>query len=374
MATIDWPTWLQPSECSPELVKNALVFRSPMDKSVSILRQPGEYWAMSLTLPRCRLKTDRAAARRAFINSLTAGSNRVRAWHFEQPTPRGTLRGVPTLFGAAARGDSSLYIIGALTGDNLILGSGLEFDSNADGICDYMTQYSNGSPGTVTPSKLAGASGGQQIQVAAGAATTDTDRAGFMTASVPVAGMEGRTVSFAAQVAATGVAASLTVGILWYGSGGAYITLARETVSAPASLGRVGRTATVPAGAETMRGVVFLSALSSAGTATMTADNLQLQFGANLSTWSGKATVLAGDLIGAGGQLFEVAADKTLNDAGAGFIALNNRVRAPISIGTAVLWDKPTAQFIVAAASAPISHTPGWQEPIVLDLQEVWDA
>ena len=77
-------------------------------------------------------------------------------------------------------------------------------------------------------------------------------------------------------------------------------------------------------------------------------------------------------MLSAGGQLFQVASDVTLSDIGAATVPVVNRVRAAISSGGAVLWNRPTAEFILPAMQAGPVYRPGAIESAALDLVEVW--
>lgn len=115
----------------------------------------------------------------------------------------------------------------------------------------------------------------------------------------------------------------------------------------------------VPVG--TMRGSPTLSSGVSRG-------------GTSLPITGGTAggTLKAGDMLGAGGQLFMVAEDITLNGSGAGTVQIVHRVRATIGSGAAVTWDKPTANWVMPAWVSSFVHTPEVMEGVSLDFEEVW--
>jgi hypothetical protein len=115
----------------------------------------------------------------------------------------------------------------------------------------------------------------------------------------------------------------------------------------------------VPVG--TMRGSPTLSAGVSRG-------------GASLPITGGTAssTLRAGDMLSAGGQLFMVAEDITLNGSGAGSVAIVHRVRATINSGAAVTWNKPTAEFVMPSWLANVMHQPGGIEGAAFDFEEAW--
>jgi hypothetical protein len=85
------------------------------------------------------------------------------------------------------------------------------------------------------------------------------------------------------------------------------------------------------------------------------------------------ATLLAGDMLGVSGQLFQVAADVTFSGT-TGTVATTNRARAALSSAASVTWDKPTADWRVANL-VEILLNPGMiSEPVDLELIQVWIA
>lgn len=115
----------------------------------------------------------------------------------------------------------------------------------------------------------------------------------------------------------------------------------------------------VPAG--TMRGTPVLSAGAARGDATLA-----------ITGGTASGTLLPGDMLGCGGQLFMVKDPVTLNGSGAGTVALVNRVRATIAGGAAVAWDRPTAEFIAPTPDPSVAHRPGAIAGAAFDLEEVW--
>lgn len=83
-------------------------------------------------------------------------------------------------------------------------------------------------------------------------------------------------------------------------------------------------------------------------------------------------TYRPGDMLGCGGQLFMVRDLVTLDGSGAGSVSVVNRVRAAISSGAAVTWNKPTATFAMTESLGQVAHVPGALEPASVDLVEVW--
>ena len=83
-------------------------------------------------------------------------------------------------------------------------------------------------------------------------------------------------------------------------------------------------------------------------------------------------TVKQGDMLGAGSQLFQVAADATADGSGHLAVSLTNRVRATISTGSAVAWSQPKVSFACFADINPVAYSAMLQEGAALELEEVW--
>jgi len=81
------------------------------------------------------------------------------------------------------------------------------------------------------------------------------------------------------------------------------------------------------------------------------------------------ATLLAGDMFGAGGLLFQVAADCVANGSGELLTPIVNRVRRDLAPLTPVVWDKPTAPFRLISNSA-VQYIPGYATEVSLDFAE----
>jgi hypothetical protein len=376
MATIDAPGWFRAAECSLTLQKNSLLWRSQFDGTPQTAQQPGERWVMNLTLPPVRIKTALAAERRAFFNRLAGGADRLRVGNLAQPKPLGTLRGLPTLGASASRGASTLTLAGALSGANLLSGGDMEVDSNADGLSDGVSVYSTGTTGTLTTDRLNVTYGYAQRIFAAGLGTTTSDRVGLRLPRSTVTSFRNGPMTFACDVFGSGVPASYYLSITWRTSADVYIS---ETISTPAplptgGLTRVSVTGTVPSTATYADVYVIARQATSVGLVGLWVDRGQLEPGSSPTNFVGPPSLYAGDMIGCGGQLFEVMDSVELSDIGTGVVYVNNRVRAPLSSGSAVLWDAPTATFITPTSGASVSYSPGWQQAIACDLEEVWDA
>ena len=376
--TIDWPAWLEPSEFMPTLVRNALVSRSPFDQSPQIYSEPGEFWRFSLTLPPVRRGTQLAQARAAFFNQISAGGVRLRVPYFEHRIPHGTVRGVPTLSATASAGFAALSITGALAWPNLILNGGFTIDSNADGLCDGMVTYSAASPGTITASRpiISGRGAVQRVEASAFGSST-SHRVGLRLPDVAVSPASGKLSAGADVSKAGGVPANGYVEINWSDSGGGFISTSGSGPVAltGADFQRITVVGDIPANAVTAKVYIFMQPQSAVANVAVSIDidSAQVESGGVPTAFSGSPTVLAGDLLGVGGQLFEVNADATLSGLGAGNVGVNNRPRVAIASTSVVTTVAPTATMVCLGIITP-TYRPGWQNAVAIDLDEVWDA
>lgn len=111
----------------------------------------------------------------------------------------------------------------------------------------------------------------------------------------------------------------------------------------------------------TMRGSPTLSAGASRGNDTI-----------SITAGTANSTLKAGDMLGVGGQLVMVAQNVTLNGSGAGTVSLVHRIRGTIASGTAVTWNKPTAEFVMPSWLASVTHFPGAIDGAAFDFEEAW--
>lgn len=81
------------------------------------------------------------------------------------------------------------------------------------------------------------------------------------------------------------------------------------------------------------------------------------------------ATLLAGDMIGVGGLLLQVATPATANGSGVMVVPIVNRLRRAQAAGTAVVWDRPTAPFRLISQAA-VQYAPGYATEVPLDFLE----
>jgi hypothetical protein len=106
------------------------------------------------------------------------------------------------------------------------------------------------------------------------------------------------------------------------------------------------------------------------GTPTLSADIAQGATSLPMQGLTNGATWLAGDMLGVGGQLFQIAADVTVSGTTA-TITIANRARAALSSGASVTWDKPTANWRLITPPQP-SYRSVFAEAIDFELMQVW--
>lgn len=115
---------------------------------------------------------------------------------------------------------------------------------------------------------------------------------------------------------------------------------------------------TRPAPRGTARGTMTLNASAAQGASSIVV--------AGVSPSTG--TLLAGDMLGAGGQLLMVATD-CVAVAGIATVPIVNRLRAALSGGASVTWDRPTAPFRILSTEG-VSFVPRRAMPVSFDFGE----
>lgn len=114
-----------------------------------------------------------------------------------------------------------------------------------------------------------------------------------------------------------------------------------------------------PAPRGTMRGSPTLSAGAAQGATSV-----------SVVTTSGN-TLLAGDMVGIGGQLHMVVSDATAS-GGLMTISIEPPLRASRSSGAPVTWDRPTALFMLAESQSAVPYAPKLAPGFGIDLVEVF--
>jgi hypothetical protein len=82
-------------------------------------------------------------------------------------------------------------------------------------------------------------------------------------------------------------------------------------------------------------------------------------------------TLKAGDMIGVGSQLCQVFQDCEPS-GGVLSVPLVQRIRGAVSAGTSVVWQKPTALFVMPATSSRSSYSMNQLNRATIDLEEVY--
>ncbi len=108
----------------------------------------------------------------------------------------------------------------------------------------------------------------------------------------------------------------------------------------------------------TARGTMLINGAVAQGASSIAIDGISPSTG----------TLLAGDMLGVGGQLFMVAADVTAS-GGAATVTIVNRVRTAIADNASVTWDRPTTLFRLVA-SPSVAFAPGLATPTGFDFAE----
>jgi hypothetical protein len=368
-----WPAAIRPATCRLTPFVNQRVNASPFGGSEQVVDMLNDRWLCSLSLP--VRKHAPAASVEAFLNSFRGQVNTVNLWHFTRPVPRGTLRGAPTLASLAAQGASSLALTG-FTGQNNQLLRPSEFDHA------YWTK----SNGTISANFIAAPDGTMTSDSFIESATTTIHSVTRSSLTVEA----GKQYTFSIYVNG---GAGRAKGFICHGPngfGGTFPGCTYDTGAGTSVSGAGGIVGLIDTGVPGWyRAYVTATASSSVSTATV---QLQLRDNAGLQTYLGdgvsavrlwgaqfnegglidyvgNTTLLAGDLIGAGGQLLMVQDD--VNDGGTGAMTVNlvNRLRAQIASAQPVTWDKPTAPFRLLSHSG-VEYIPGRANEVSMQLGE----
>ena len=85
------------------------------------------------------------------------------------------------------------------------------------------------------------------------------------------------------------------------------------------------------------------------------------------------STLLAGDMLGVGGQLVRVMSNATADTNGLFTgVEVMPRMRVAVASGASVAWNAPTANFMIKADGVPTSYTPEYADVASLDMLEVF--
>lgn len=371
MAVYDLPNALRAAAWEWGLQRSVQQFRSPYAGSVQAVDLVADRWVVGTTLPPRQAAL--AGAAEAFFSRLAGGIHRVRLHHQARPVPVGTLRGSPVLSAPAARGNSSIAISNGLSGVNLLANSSCEIDSNSDGVADGLTLFVGGAgDGARTYNKSLSPhapSHGSLVQYVEITAAGNSEHSGFTLADVAV--VVGQAYTFSADIR-TAASNKVFVVMRWRTAGFADISDSTSAFIVPFGYlaeNRISFTAIAPATAAWVQ--LQVRGINAVGQ-YIVLDAMQFERGSSATAYAGFPTLKAGDMLGVGSHLFQVADDVTLNDAGAGTVNVVNRARGTIAGGTAVIWNRPTAEFILPAPAVRFAHQPGYLQQMAFDLEEAY--
>ncbi len=384
MVEYDWPeNWVYPAGFSLELVANARTFRSPYNNSLQTVELPGETWRASVSLDIA--SAAQGGQREAFFGRLFNQVNRVRLWHFARPVPEGTLRGSPTLAVAGAQGAQQIVLSGLSGGTNML--------RNPKAV-NLNPPWSRSAVGTVTPDAIVSPDGDTNAEKFAADATSSSHwvgqsvpdllsnqrvsasayfrsaeismaRIGFVTKTgtgpVMIYNMSTQTIVSTSQGAGnSGVVFSAeAVGNGWF-------RLKMENINVLSGV-------TVPSFRMYLTDAAGANGNPGNGTSGVYIWGPQVELGSRVTELSSGPTLLAGDMLGFGGQLFMVAED-VQNDGTSTQLSvpLVNRLRRSAPVGTPVVWDKPKASFNIAAGGVPVAYRTIITEGLSVEFLEAW--
>lgn len=372
MSTYTWPAAWIPSAFELRVSPNLRTFSGPYTPTLQALDMLGERWTGRLDLPPTVDRID-IGRRLAFFDRLHGRANAFTIPNYDRMQPLGSARGTLTLAASAAQLANTATLTGVRAGQNLLRYSGLESDSNADGLCDGMALYQAGSYSGATYSRVGGTgSSGAWCQrvtaTALGGTTADQLGIGLQD---QISVTPGVTYTMAADVLAT----SGTTGVIeidWYAAGGGFLS---RSVSALAGSGvsyqRQSVTAAAPATAAFATIYIYMRANSSP-TPELRIDNMQLEAAAAPTAYASGAQFYAGDCLSIGGQFVRLVADAAADDAGQMPIEFQTRLRTAMASGTAVTWSAPTLTVrLKSGDEVPMAHQPGYTEGFSLEFVEV---
>jgi hypothetical protein len=114
-----------------------------------------------------------------------------------------------------------------------------------------------------------------------------------------------------------------------------------------------------PAPLGTFRGSPLTNGTQAAGSSSL-----------SLKSTTSNSTLLAGDLIGIAGQLLMVTANVTAVSTNMAAVPIAPPLRAAIASDVAVVWDKPTTQFILTEGLVRVPYEKTIGLPFSVDLIE----
>lgn len=388
-----WPSTIRARTCRLVLNTNQVLNSAPFGGSQQVVDRLNDFWLCDVTLP-VRSHAN-AAAIEAFLASFHGQVNWADLWHLVRPLPRGTMRGSAlATVGAAAQNTNTLTLKSARARENQYLKTD-----------DFNDAYWTKVNVAITPNADTGPFGDGKADKAINTAVANQHVVqGFLNASAAVipVGVPHNLSGYFKQGELRYVALTRYDGVSRYYLAQVY-DLQTGTVSAtPANRSGApaielapngywrcsvaGVTTTATNGTFQFRPAVndasITSTVAGDGVSGIYAYGMQVTEGLDLKPyqWVDTAlvydavdqpftTLLAGDVIGVGGQLLMLAADAVADATGTIVVQLVNRLRTAVAAGTPVVYNKPTAPFRLLSHSG-VSYVPGHAEEVTLTLGE----
>lgn len=356
MADITWPT-SGGHAFYPEGYDESLEFDVELTVSrsgrVSTRSLPGARFLVSLAFPDTTMAylTERRQLE-AFLASLRGGADRLLLWNLLTPEPRGSMRGTVTLAASVVAGATTAQVTGGYALPNLVRNPSFEVDSNADGLADSWSSFSQGTAAGLTfgLSLTSPVHGVYRQRVdATNLGTTSADRVGLSNTVSGITG--GLDYTFSAYLCWQ--AASSALGALyidWRDAGGGIVGSANKTaISLSGTLIRSSLTAAAPATAVTASIYVYCHTRGVAGVATFDMDAVQFEQATAATAFVSGPTLLRGDRVSIAGRRVMLTADATANDAGTATLSFQPPLTAAASSGAAVTLVRPTTSYVLTS-------------------------
>lgn len=374
MAILDWPTGdefkpMQPLTLGYSTPKSAFVGAYTGERQAAT--RAADRMVMEMVLPPCRGVAARRRA--AWLASLASTGDWVRMPAWSQRYPGGTIAGAPTVNGAVAAGARSVTLAG-VRGVNLAFNGSFEVDTNADGVADSWTANQAGSVSSVVYSRPTGSAESgtyeQQITWTQGAAGI-ANRVGIeqLLTNIP-AGLSNVTAAVQARSGSGGLVKT----VLYCEFRNSALTIIGTGTAvdvAVSTSARIGGTLAVPTGTAAITYHLWAYATST-GAMSVAWDVAMLKQGAtDLVTVPG-GSLLAGDVIGIGGNLLMVGpTDCAANDTGDVIVPLVAGAPRAISNGAAVTFMAPTGVWQLDTLEAPPAEWGAVQAAVSLIWRQV---
>lgn len=377
-----WPASIEPVSCRMVMRASQIANGSPFGGNEQVFDRLNDRWMCYLTLPEAY--PEEAAAIEALVNSFRGQLNTANLWHFARPVPVGTLRGSLYTNASAAKGASAIQVQARRGRVNLVAYSEQAGNSAWTKFATTVTDNVGTAPdGTTTLDRVTATLAGGAIHQDHAVPGTSTCVLSWVFKKDPAAVNEIQIrASWFAGGATQFVYCVLnpqTGAFMNSGSSGA-ILLAAGVVDLGGGFYRGYVTGTgTDAGNTLVQTAMFVQALG-----YVDVWGVQLEESAELSDYQRVAdastfdqvdyaqaskTLLAGDMIGAGGLLLQVAEDVTTDANATATVSIVNRLRTAIAADAVVTWDKPTAPFRLLASSG-VGYAGALSEEVTLTLAE----